>query len=839
MPRVLSDNLATQVEKQNKTAPLIILRLDWGTGVEYYAGQEIVIDEAEDIKSLPLLTEFSSLNSSARLGDKGALSSISFTLTEDKNGSIKQKVNESVIQGTAMTVYQHYFDIDFADALILFSGFIGSDITWSESEQSLNLASDPKVVDDIVKAVITREELENAGITEINEDALGESAPFRFGKTFRVPAVHYRRIPRSEIRGQDGTRDIFSVDSTKGFDLFDPTQFGVEANAFSILRNGSPDKFFFLPENVAVNASNASEQPNFTAPEEPTKPDIFLIDRDSTDPFYKDFRYWWINIDGAFPNNLTSSTLHWRPWANRAPAFSNKIIDHNGFRIKLDFPPRWLGQKSNEELADSYNKGADEFEQWFTQFVLEDIQQEIQSASLTTLQQWLTPTANLNESLTLTEENLPGVGTVFSGTWDHTTTKVTLTHKNSFISGTGSFGDLLLSAVATDDEYLVSAFPHNTSEFIQVYAKRQIGETVTVEPVDSSFYTTVNKDVLPSLWPNQTVLVFSESLLDKVDGGGDSEGWTEEVFCSLNPPLHVHKVGGTFEEINTQNPAEVLAWVLENYSQLLVNKDSFYTDTLLPLAAETPCNFALIDDFTAVSLAEEIAWQSRMAMLTQGNIINLRYLAANPEALVGAANIRTMTDDNISMKTEILTFPDNIELLTKTKFKFRFTQSGVEEDAFGADQFFIFENNIEQFGIKEKEFELFIYTGVSSKATIEKVARWWGYRYSNSWRKFEFTAFLNALREEVFDSVFINLSAVSENQLKGFIQQTDYDPKGPTIKLIGTLNSKTGEVSGENKQPSEDADFYRGTSSQGTGVFEEIVGDFSGKELSVFEINGF
>lgn len=256
-----------------------------------------------------------------------------------------------------------------------------------------------------------------------------------------------------------------------------------------------------------------------------------------------------------------------------------------------------------------------------------------------------------------------------------------------------------------------------------------------------------------------------------------NENWDDQVFVDVNSSL-------------SSNTAAQIQWILETFTTITCDAVSFSAAN--SALVSYPSNWLLQDQQDALALCEQMAWQCRCALSLRSGVAYLKPLWIN------APTDGVINADNIKLKSLKLSFTDTEDIVTVFKANYLCDYSGVK----GCEKYFTYKNNVSRYGAINEDYDFFIYTGPMQ---VKTSATFWGYRYSNSWRKLEATCFLPALPTEAFDCVQVNLPQLSTYGIRGLCEESSLSPDTNTVILKIQLGSRAGDHAGG--QPVEVTDF--------------------------------
>lgn len=213
------------------------------------------------------------------------------------------------------------------------------------------------------------------------------------------------------------------------------------------------------------------------------------------------------------------------------------------------------------------------------------------------------------------------------------------------------------------------------------------------------------------------------------------------------------------------NTSDIIKWLIQNYTSLQINLTSF--NSVKTKIDKYPSNFTLYDSKKAIELCREIAWQARCALRVFNGTVYLLYLSELPTSIYSVSN------DKLIYKTLSISYTDTERMYTRAKVKFKKPSLNIK---IKDEQLYVFENNIPAYGLKEIDWDFFIY---DEPDYVIKSAEFWLTYYSNSWKKVKVKGFLPLLVLEVFDCVTVqSLSSVFPLGIascRAIVEETSYD----------------------------------------------------------------
>jgi len=718
MVRTLTAAAQTKASTLKGTEPIIVVKVEWGSGTIYYADKAITIGA---ITAKGAVIDLGAVNSQVKTDNIGQVSSVNIGL-DDTDGTLKTLVDRDAIEGTRCTVYLHFVGLGQSDLVKLFSGRVASDIVWSEGDRTLSFNIETQIEGDELGFAP-----KEGDITNLNPEAVDVPWPLCFGKPLRVPAVQIRKQIRGALKDEvtHGSPSPFYVENGENFPQGTPITIVINGIAFTGSFNGQA----FTPTgwNVARHTS------------------VALAARPISDPDKDNHAVAWlasssISIQGLYC--IVNRGIQW---------FVNRCIRQEG--TKCWFQKDWM---YDIVIDGSITK------------VLLDNTDTIYETAGRPRGAWNSTYKEYNWIWTMGSE------------WYNDDRVIGFSETRlSPDSYTLAEGTEVLYDGGFNDLYVCNLI--QSIDIIEVYGHRNFNGETIFAPIPSSYYT-VNKNHLLA-GQNCTTLEFDKPLIDY-----ECEGWEGDVYVSL-------------ESSADQNVSNIIKWILEAYTDLTADPTSFAVvkAKLRSGASEKyPANFAYLEKRDSIKACEEIAWQARIAMIVDGDTVYLKYLSEVP------SSDYTADESAVEMKTLELGFTPTEDIVTTMIAKWRTEMSGEE----GTERTFEYSNNTSQYGAIEQEYDFYIY---NIESLVKLSAAFWGYRYSNSWRKSAFNTFLPPLKLEAFDTIAHDLNIIGSNTLRGVVQTFNLETDDKRIGLETIIASKAGDdVAG---QPVEDTKYWTGDPS--------------------------
>jgi hypothetical protein len=241
-------------------------------------------------------------------------------------------------------------------------------------------------------------------------------------------------------------------------------------------------------------------------------------------------------------------------------------------------------------------------------------------------------------------------------------------------------------------------------------------------------------------------------------------GWTDEVYVTLTS-----SVG--------PNTADVLQWFIQTYTQHTVDAASFAH--VRALIDNYPSHFMMPGRMNIIQALDQISYQARCAVWLKDDTFYLKYLSEEPTSndTIGPGDILADSLQITHTKTE--------ELITKYIATWQLDYSIKDKNTI------IYRSNVKKYGTHTLTYDYYIYNIVD---LVRKSATFWLIRKANTWRKLSFKTPLTKLDLEVFDTMTVNLAALSGAPIKALIETASYDSSANAIDFECWTPLRSGET---------------------------------------------
>lgn len=727
--RTLSVGTSIKANTALGTEPIIVIKIDWPTGVRYYAEKTIAFN-GQACK--PALMNAFEIASTPKTVASSEISTVGIELS-DTDGNLKTIVNTDQIQGSFCTIYNYYVGTNSSDAVILIKGKISGDINWSEGERKLSFS-----IDNGIKEQEVGYSLSEGDIPNMSLDMIGESFPLCFGTVLKVPATRlYPQILGTVKTGwcraltDWGTTPTLNTSPIEidGGSSFPQAEL-ITMDFQGIRCQGTFDGNKFYPTTFNDN--------HYT--------NVLFSDRDFGDPDVANPKVVW----------LTSSTV--------------SLMGKYCYIYDVGFPN--LAQYNQVNLCIKQVGNKCWFEDDWTCITIgaPDGQPTLLSSKLKDSDGDDSDPVRVGKFLAVAKYPRQDWYADFTAMPDATGEYVWIMLKYTRTTGIESWflgeGCPARRYTGTTDIYIANCVP--STEILEVFGHRTLNSENIFVPIPSSYYTKSLANTSIISGQSFTTISFPKILEDY-----EYENWSGDVYVSLR------STKPTRADKTHSNVSDIIKWLLQTYTDLSIDDNSF--NSVASKVENFPTNFAIFDNPKVVELCQRIAYESRCAIAIRDHTAYLYYLSETPTSAF------TATEDNIALKSLQLGFTPIEEVFTKTTNKWYRDYSGRKKEE---GRYVKKSSTIATYGLLEDEYEWLIY---NIDSLVKLSADFWGYRKSNIWRTAKYSHFLEALTLETFDVSTLSFNTFSTNAIKGRIIGLSHDIGAPKINIDLALASKMGQ----------------------------------------------
>ncbi len=298
---------------------------------------------------------------------------------------------------------------------------------------------------------------------------------------------------------------------------------------------------------------------------------------------------------------------------------------------------------------------------------------------------------------------------------------------------------------------------------------RKIDNKTRLVPLPSQAYNITLDDptgIDPLVGPSIATTINLDKSLRYFEG----QGWENRIFVTLTSIL-------------SPNPARVIQNILSNYTNLVVDTDSF--DEVAPLVENYPCNFAQLTQADAFVLAETVAWESRCALIISSNVVKIKYLSKEPDSVLD------ITPADIVFKSLSMGFEQPSERLTH--FRGQWFESYKSTSEVNPSQRSLnVSNNAQSRGYLLKNY---LFQSLTDESCVRKTAQFWLNRNSNIWRTVTFRGSHKLTQLEIYDVITLSLNDTHliAQDTKAVVTGIQNNIFNGTVTIQAMLPIKTGE----------------------------------------------
>ncbi len=732
MPRDFTSTVQSETQQPYGTEPIVIIKVEWPDSSVVYYADKDV--EVGTLSCTGLISQFSPMTSAGKVGGGGDYSSANVSLF-DQDGGIKTLINKYRLAGSAVTVYQYYEGTLEADLAVLLQGRM-SQPTWDEGSRTFNFTTE---------VIFEGEEVgysaEVDAFSGFNNDVAGTPWPLCFGTVLEVPAV---RIQKYGVAAQL-QRDFFSSNDKcyienkveNGTFIF-PMDTSLDVEIGGIICTGT-----FGLETVTLGSGFGAlswELPVFTVSDynKAHHSSLGLAERDQYDADRDNAAVCWLDTDEDLTGLYCTINHGTHGW------IVNYCERQQG--NKCFFRRAWAGNGSEDLTLGSettiYETAPIVRTSWSATYVAVANDYDIRRHSYTLDKRW---------ELTEYREGDKVV-------------------RGKFKVNTGA--SAVYETPGQSDIYVPNMIP--SSAIVDVWAWRNYGSERIYVPVPSSYYTKYLNYSVNGM--TVTAIEFTKPLATR-----SKEGWEEDIFVSLRSSV-------------APNSVAIIQYIVDNYTDLSVDATTFAAVSLRVEDFWT-C-FALTNLPEAMGLIEQIAWQSRCALINESGTLKIRFLPDLPATDV------TLTEGWVGAETLIIAATDLDDVQTVITAEWTKAYSDRDVDS----RTLVYRNNETVYGAIEDKLDAFVY---NMEYCVDAMLDFWGYRYSNMWRQLSLRTFMNALEGQPFDCFASAINTVSTNTIRGVVHKLSHDSASDFINVDIELASKVTDVDGSD-QPDEDLDYWPG-----------------------------
>jgi len=285
--------------------------------------------------------------------------------------------------------------------------------------------------------------------------------------------------------------------------------------------------------------------------------------------------------------------------------------------------------------------------------------------------------------------------------------------------------------------------------------------------VPSTLYTKNESETMGSL--TVTSLRFNTPLSNL------NQGWEDQIYVTLDS-----SVG--------PNVVDILEHLILTYTDRTIDATTFNAvKARFQTGGELyPANFALLERRNVFDEISDIAWQARCALIESNGVFYIKYLSEEPSPTV------EISEDDIELNSFNLNITETEDLVTRMDAiwhkDYLPLENGKEPNKV------ILRHNVKKYGLITKEFNFYIY---NIQELVVKSATFWLIRYANTWKKINFTTFLNKSQLETLDDFTLAMTnnPIANSDITCTIEKAVYNTDSNTISVTAWTPVRSGEMS--------------------------------------------
>lgn len=650
----------------------------------------------------------SSLAAQVKDNSVGSVGQMSFTMADD-DLDFKDLLDTCCAESTPVTVYQCFESARAEGDLILLLKGVMISPEWHEGNRTFSFGVETKVQDLEIGFAIEQADYDGFVVDEplLTDEAIGRAWPLCFGSNVHEPGLKLLAPPETSLNGtyQKGDTHFFVEDASKF-----PTDSSID-----VIIDGMV---------FQVTADHANNRMNVGDPNVPKYQSIPFAareaDEDENNPWVG-----WISQDVSLVNTFifftsaTGNLVYHRVLRQegRKIWLDNRVVQRSasGFRFNTGFSvvPIPLGPPTIITQVARYGRDG-----WGI---------EMSYVGGATTSNGRLQVAGFRDTVQV----ISGVTWKFASgepvrLWSHP-------------AGSSSH----------PVKYVVNLIPCTTVKAVYAWRTNPKTGQRSFKAVPSSYYTVTLSDLV--FGQTCTTVTLKAPLRDYF-----AQGWEENLYFS-----HKSSVG--------PNAANIIKWLLENYSNIAVDAASFAA------VAAKLTNYPNAKVFTSkvnvISACEDLAWKNRCALLIEDGVAKIKYLSEEPTSDI------TVDADLIEHKSLVMTNTRVEEITTHFRANWWKDHSGRPNKHFSL----VKTENVSRFGLAKREVDFDCF---NVKSLVEKSASFWAHRMANAWRE----AKLNLLKRtgltlEMLDCVTVDYAIMGSQ--KGVLLAHSYDADQPDQTTFG------------------------------------------------------
>lgn len=822
--RTTTPQMSAKLQQKLGTEPLLLLEVEW------VAGSRILYSDQEISGATASIISLGGFDTSMMLSGSSDSQSVQVVLN-DTDGAIKSIYNTHDIHKRPASIYLLFKGMNVADKMLLFKGELVTPIQWDASQRTLQFTILSKL-----NSVEVGFSMEEGDFANIPDEALGKAWPLVFGQVCHMPAVQVRAPRRGYLLRGEGIMD-FTLDERicqalqiqcpaqqtgpidtyqqAANDIWSKTVLGTIGpdSDCAIRRQNEICKLLDLKDQQSAyehDTLNIYNGVNF--PQAPTVARISIDQAIFTGTFSGNIFTVQSRKHPEFDTFNHRSCRTVPDMGYGTAAYNARLLADALRAIDISYPTAgWYGgQGSVGQYTPVYEVTAADIEAMKlaaekrygpqTADALKDINYRIAINAID--QKYPSPgwyggegrpgsysaiyqvsQADIDAlKAKVTSYWYPDVtGTYFINNASTDPAKALADCQRYLMPGRGPQGGPRDSWFWYDEMEEASFFwaPAGTEVFLEseaeiIFIASLISGTVDkvsayktaangkryLTEVPTDYYTVSIKDYDGY----DVVEVATPDALSKID-----EDWDDQIYVSFTS-----SVG--------PNPADIIKWLVEKYTDLTVDSTSY--TSVKSLLTKYPSNFYILDRPDVYNLINDIAYQSRCSVYIRNNVLYMVYLSKEP------TSVRTLTTADILNESLVESLSETEDVYTTHKIAWRGAGAPVSDDG-DVERKVILKYNVKKYGTVLLEED---YYCLNIFELVLKTATFWLIRKSNSWKKLNFKLPIRHIDLDVNDCVTINVPDFGA-AVKVVIENIQYNPNDNNLDVVCWTPIRSGETS--------------------------------------------
>jgi hypothetical protein len=751
-----SSGIDSKLNSPTGTEPVLVVGVQWGEGDEtLYSDRKI----AGADYPYPKILSIGNFDTSMTV--RGTSDSLNAKIVlDDTDGSLKTISKTLDIHKSRVKIYLMFNGMSLSEKVLLFDGELVTPVEWGEGDRTLSF--------DVLSKLEGRTvgfSMEEGDFPDIPEEALGQAWPLVFGEVCHIPAVKVRAPRQGYLMGGVGIHDwTLNIRLCQAQKIRCP----LTSTMNEYVDRGADTKVLCYKLYTSFKAQKLclDESLNPTHSERwvqaKTAEKQCRLDR------HAEICHLKLMLDDQLAHEATTVDIF---NGSEFPQDETLTLYIDGAAIKGTFSGNTftINERQHSQLAD-----------W--------VPYECKGQGRRRFQSILMPSDGTRQRLlddgsfdNWRGSGAPGVYSTHSGSessikWTGDTLRACDAVWSRDVGPTGgtvdswkvyndmdgeSFDwhppgtDVFLSTEA-ESIYVVSLMPGVVTGVAAYKTLPNGKQLLTVVPTDYYEVETVDYGTY------QVVEIHMEKDLNLLDDNFESQ-----LYVSF-----VSEIG--------PNIADVITWLVEQYTDLSIDTDSFASVKLD--MEKYPCNMFILDRPNVYSLIQDIAYQGRCSIYVRDKTIFLVYLSKEPTPVLqlSASDIlHNSFEESLSASADIY-----------THHLIKYIKSGADING-GDNEFTIdLKYNVEKYGDHEKDTD---YFSQNTYSTILKSATFWLIREANSWRMLKFKVPMKYMTLDVTDCITLDFPQFLSSSIKCIITKVDYSSKDYTIEIECWTPIRSGE----------------------------------------------